>query len=62
MATAPLTAEAQRQLRQTSTAALLRTAYALTHRIAATDDGRVVGELRQQRDAIDAELIRRAGE
>lgn len=53
-------------LRTTSTRGLLRTAYALTHQMHALpsrDETRSErADLRHQRDAIDAELLRRAGE
>lgn len=69
-------AVAQAALRATSTADLLRNAYALTHRIHEAEDARRgsnaealraiqrgprVADLRAQRDLINAEVIRRAG-
>lgn len=49
-------------LRTASTADLLRHAFALTHRMHAARDLAVTGDLRAQRDLIEAEIIRRTTE
>lgn len=51
-----------RLIASTPTTALLRLAYALTHRIHdAGNTGAQDDELRAQRDLIDAEVLRRTG-
>ena len=60
-----MTEEARAALAETSTEGLLTTAYALTHRIHAAMDlgiGESVVTLREQRDAITAEVLRRTGD
>jgi hypothetical protein len=54
-------------LLRSSTVALLKAAYSLTHRLNAAErgpgaDDRLAFDLRSQRDLIDAEILRRAGE
>ena len=53
-------AETEATLRDTSTAGLLRAAYALTHRMHEAEHEQEAYPLRAQRDLITAEVIRRA--